>query len=121
MRRARSGLASSGPRRGAKRSNCDGRSGRARTASTLSRASMNSRQWLRRREVESPGGKKVRGGEEAFDEQDGEQFALNPGARRYVVALGDVSKPKQGFETLEAEFNLPDNTTHHITMSCARE
>src|SRR5882672_1465342 len=107
MRRARSGLARSGPKRGAARSSCDGSNGRARTAKTLSRASRNSRQWLRRLDLESPGGKKARLAQEALDEQDRQQFALDPGARRSVAALGHVPEPQQGLQALEADFDLP--------------
>jgi hypothetical protein len=68
---------------------------------------MNSRQWLRRAALESPGGKKVSLVEETLDQQDREQLALNPGARRCVAALGDVAETKQGFQALEGALSLP--------------
>ena len=65
---------------------------------TASRASMNSRHRLRRNEVESPGGKKSRLLDEALDEQDSEELALYPSARRYVATFWKVSKLQQGFD-----------------------
>ena len=68
---------------------------------------MNSRQWLRRREFESPGRKKMGFGNKPFDEQGSQQFAFYPGPRGIVVALGNVSKPKERLEALEAQLDLP--------------